>query len=133
MVLLPEKYKKSRFFKIRKEPEEEEAEEEVEEEEEAGPEEAAKGPMKEAVREGGAEEGPEEPERLRPSLPAPREPDPLRHIKEEIYRLNGALKTLGDKLDRKEINQEEYEKRSKNLTLMLANLYEKKIKRELGI
>ncbi|MBA7620204.1 hypothetical protein ES703_27549 [subsurface metagenome] len=126
MVFLPEKHRKSRFFKIKKE-EPEELEEETAEElvKETLEEEEAKAPE--------AEEKPEEPERLQPPLPTPRKPDVLRQVKEDIYRLKGALKTLKGKLDRKEISQEEYEEKSKKLKLMLANLYEKKIKRELGI
>ncbi len=145
MVFLPEKRRKSRFFRIRKEePEEEETEEEAPEEEagkeaseeieEETAEKLVKGALEE--EEAGAPEAKEKPaeaERLPPSIPTPREPETLRRVKEDIYRLKGALKTLEKKLDRKEISPEEYAEKSKKLNLMLANLQEKKIKHELGI
>jgi hypothetical protein len=154
VVFLPEKRRESRFFTIKKEKPEQEASEEKDTEEreeetvEEAPEEdkgraleAEEKPEQEAPKEEETEkreeetveELVEEAEHLRPTIPKLREPYTPEHIKEEIYRLTGALKTLDGKLDRKEISLEEYAEKSKKLNLMLANLYEKKIKRELGI
>lgn len=131
MVFLPEKRRESRFFKVKREEPEEEESEELEEE---TAEELVKETLKEEEAEvPEAEEKPGGTERLRPPTPTLRKRDILRQVKEDIYRLKGTLKTLKGKLDRKEISKEEYEEKSKKLNLMLANLYEKKIKRELGI